>query len=255
MTKTTKAVTVRKAVLKAKQSDPVGPFTMALSEVRRDPMYQVRDKLTPDNIKRLRTAYEHGTKVEPVLIAFVDDEALPFVIDGHHRYAALEGIEIGTVEVVAIASSKRQARWMAVQANLLHGQRLSTREMRGVFRTYITTRQHVLPQGDTQSYLEIGRTIGVKKSTIYNWMRHDFPDIARRKGREDIPSGPGELQPPTRPAVDRLGEVRRHLKGLRDQFELADELAQHEVLGMVERTLAALREAHEATVRADSPFR
>jgi hypothetical protein len=255
MAKKTKAATVRKEVLKAKQREPVGPFTMALSEIRRDAMYQVRDRLVPDNIKRLRTAYELDKKVAPILIAFVDGEDLPFVIDGHHRYAALEGLEAETVEAVAVATSKREARWRAAEANLTHGQRLSTRELRGVFQAYISTRQHVLPNGASQSYLEIGRAIGVRKSTVYNWMKKDFPKLARAMGREDIPSGPGELRAVPHPIADRLGDIRGHLKGLRDQFELADALAQQEVLGMVERTLAVLREVHEAAIKAEDPFR
>lgn len=250
-----KAATIRKEVLKSRLIEPIGPFTVRLAEVRRDPVFQVRNKLVPDNIRRLRTVYQSGKKVEPILVAFVPGEELPFVIDGHHRYAALEALDAGTVEVMAIAASKRKARWLAAQANLAHGERLSTRELRAVFRAYITTRQHVLPEGRSQSYAEIGAAIGVKKSTVYHWMGKDYSKLRQQMGRDDVPSGPRERPPQAQPVVDRLGGVMAHLKGLRDEFEMSNSEDQQEALRMVGTMLAALREVHAATIEEEDPFR
>ena len=246
---------VRKEVLKAKTSEPVGTFTVALSDVQRDPMYQVRRRLSPENIRRLRTVYQSGKKVDPIVVAFVDGESLPFVIDGHHRYSALEGIEAEVVDVRAIATSRRQARWMAAKANLQHGLPLSTREHRPVFQAYITTRQHVLADGRSQSYAEIGAAIGVKKTTVYTWMRKDFPDLFRKMGREDLPSGPREQPPLPPPVYDPLGGFREQMQRLRDLFERAPSDDQFEALRMVEAAARHFREVHERTADAEDPFR
>ena len=253
--KTRKIEAVRKEVLKANTREPAGPFMIALGDVRRDPVFQVRKRLVPENVRRLRTVYQSGKRVEPILIAFIDGEDLPFVLDGHHRYSALEDIGAEAVEAVAVATSRRQARWMAARANLAHGQPLTTRELRPVFKAYITTRQHVLGDGSSQSYSEIGAEIGVKKATVYDWMRKDFPDLFRKMGREDVPSGPRERPPVQRPVVDRLGEFRAHLQAIRDAFEAAHPDEQFEVMRMMETALGHFREVHEVSVEEHNPFR
>lgn len=246
---------VRKDVTKAKQREPVGPFTIALSDVRRDPVFQVRKRLVPDNIRRLRTVYQSGKRVDPILIAFIDGEDFPFVIDGHHRYSALQDIGVEAVEALAVTASRREARWMAAKANLGHGQPISARELRPVFQAYISTRQHVLGDGMSQSYSEIGAEIGVKKATVYSWMQKDFPDLFRKMGREDVPSGPRDKPPQQHPVVDRLGDFRSHLQALRDTFEAAHADEQFEVMRMMEAALRHFREVHEASVEEDNPFR
>lgn len=254
-TKPRKIEAVRKEVIKAKQKDPVGPFTVGLMDVRRDPVFQVRARLAPENVRRLRTVYQSGKKVDPILVAFIDGQDFPLVIDGHHRYSALEGIGWETVEVVAVATSGRKARWMAAKANLGHGMPLSTRELRPVFKAYISTRQHVLGDGMSQSYAEIGAEIGVKKTTVYNWMRQDFPDIFHKMGREDVPSGPREKPTLQLPVIDRLGDFRTQLQALRDIFEAAHPEDQFEVLRMLETAMGHFREVHEAAVEDHNPFR
>jgi len=254
-TKPRKIEAVRKEVRKAKQQEPVGPFTVALSDVRRDPVFQVRKRLVPDNVRRLRTVYQSGKKVEPILIAFIEGEDAPFVIDGHHRYSALQDIGWEAVEAVAVITSRQKARWMAARANLGHGQPLTARELRPVFQAYISTRQHVLRDGLSQSYSEIGAEIGVKKATVYSWMQKDFPDLFRKMGREDVPSGPREKPPRPHPVVDRLGDFRAHLQALRDDFERAHPDDQVEVLRMMETAMAHFREVHEVSVEEHHPFR
>lgn len=246
---------VRKEVSKAKQAEPIGPFKVSLRDLRRDPLFQVRKGLVPENVKRLRIAYESGNNVPPILIGFIEGEELPFVLDGHHRYTALEDVGGEVIEAVAVVSSKREAQWTAAGANLTHGQPYSPRELRPVFRRFISARKHVLPDGASKSYAQIGAEIGVKKATVYKWMRKDYPDIARKMGREDLPSGPRERPPLPKPVIDRLGDFRAHLQALRDDFELAHPDEQFEALRMIETAMAHFREVHEVSVEEHNPFR
>jgi hypothetical protein len=245
---------VRKEVTKTYKSEPVGPFFLALHDVRRDPLFQVRERLVPDNLRKLRSAYLSGKRITPILVAFVDGEELPFVIDGHHRYAVQEHIGVEVIEVLAMGSSKREARWAAARANLEHGQPLKTRELRPVFRAYISSRQHILRDGASQSYAEIGEAIGVRKNTIWHWMKRDFPAIFQKMSRDDMPSGEREKPTHVPPVVDRMATFNDHLRAIRDEFEATSAEDQHEVLRMIDAAVRNLREVHEATTPSENPF-
>ena len=62
-----------------------------------------------------------------------------------------------------------------------------------MFRAFVKAKQHRKPNGRLKSYREIAAEIGGTKShnTINNWMREDYPAIARAMGGADGPGSGG----------------------------------------------------------------
>jgi hypothetical protein len=158
---------------------------LEISQIIRESKYQVRSGSDKRTITKYRKVFLSGTKMPPITVAKVEDSY--FLVDGWHRLAAFEQIDNGgCIEVEVIDTTHREVYWLAAKANLKHGLPLKSKEIRAVFRAYISARKHL--DGDrTRSYREIAQDIGGLNShmTIRRWMIKDFPKIAQRMGGED----------------------------------------------------------------------
>ena len=71
-------------------------------------------------------------------------------------------------------------------ANTKHGKPLKSSERRNVFKNFIRGKGHKKPDGKLMTYREISEALGghVGHTTIYNWMRKDFPRVFKAMGVE-----------------------------------------------------------------------
>lgn len=156
---------------------------VSVADIVRDPQYQVRRKLTDSAIQRYAAAYKGGEVLPPVRVGLVGGTLV--LIDGWHRLAALDQLGRLTVTVELEAMTDVEAGWQAAAANLHHGVPLKASEFRGVFRAYVASGRHET-RGRPCSYRDLAVALGGVRShtTLRNWMRRDFPWIARRMGGE-----------------------------------------------------------------------
>ncbi|MCK0198644.1 hypothetical protein MWN34_17240 [Ancylobacter sp. 6x-1] len=246
---------VRKAAAEAKGGD-VGPFTVKLEDIRRDPVYQIRGALDAGNVTKLAGLYKAGTVVAPITIAFVGEETVPVIIDGHHRFRAIERIGGDTVQASAVTLSRAEAQWRAAKANDVHGLPLKPKERRKMFRAFIRTRQHVAKgghrrdgtsaAGDFLSYAEIAAQVGAPKTTVLRWMQLDFPRTAAKMGGHDGFIGEGGSITGKAERVPEVEPFCVTLSALKDRFEDASEYAvRDEMLKLMASMLDALKAQHE----------
>lgn len=168
-----------------------------LSRIHRDKAYQVRVKLDAGNLNRLRRKYEAGVAVEPIMVAKIEGQPNPVLIAGFHRVAAMLALGWNEADAEVITTTAAEAKWLAAQSNLGHGQPLKTRELRQVFRAFIGARKHrITKRGRPEilPYREIGAEIGVNYSTVRRWMIADYPKIAEAMSDDESPlKGKGGL--------------------------------------------------------------
>jgi hypothetical protein len=109
-----------------------------------------------------------------------------FLCDGFHRYEALKRAKRRTAWAAVVPIGLLEARWYGAAKNRSHGLPLSSRDHRRMFRFFIDARMHEDEQGRLMSLREITASLGGVRShvTIYNWLRVDFPSIARRLSRD-----------------------------------------------------------------------
>ncbi|MBB3769716.1 MULTISPECIES: ParB/RepB/Spo0J family partition protein [Ancylobacter] len=241
----------------AAKGKPTEPATVKLEDIRRDPAFQVRTGLDSANVRRLIGAYRSGTKVDPIVLAFCDDAPMPVIIDGHHRFEALEQIKQEAVDAIAVAVSRSEGRWLAAKANARHGRQLKRVELRRMFKTYVQTRQHVLRGGYSKdgrdltgalkSYAEIAADIGVSKATVHKWMWTDFRKTALKMGGAEEFVGPGGLVEKSPEPQQEMRAFRASLSKLNTAFiDAEDYYARQEMLELLESTLASFRQQHAA---------
>lgn len=195
--KPAKIEAIRRKADKVELGQEIGPFEIGLWDIGTDPAMQARNKLVPENLTRLRSAYKSETEVEPLVVAFIEeDDGEPkadreklIVIDGHHRLRVLETLatEAGrrgdkafqSVPCRVVRLTRDEARHRAAQANTKHGQPLTAREGRTVFGAMVSAGKHRNEDGSFKRYREIARELGRDHKTIIAWMRTDFPREAK----------------------------------------------------------------------------
>lgn len=253
--KPTKIDVVRKAAAEANGND-TSLFTVSLADIRRDTVFQPREGLDDDNLSKLKGLFKAGTKVDPIVIAFLPDEAVPVIVDGHHRHRALESMGRDTVDAVAATMTRDQAERRAFETNDRHGLPLNRRERRGQLGLIIRRGDHLVRGGydkrgqgigiKHKSYAELAEIMGVSKSTVRNWMKADFPDIYRKMGGFEDAQGEGGLQPKPKEFAKEVESVRLALSALRKAFDAApDHSAREEMIGLTESMLKTIRAQHE----------
>lgn len=155
---------------------------VALSDILRDPQFQIRRKVEPDavTVRRYANAYRAGETLPPVALVRWNDALV--LVDGWHRVAARRMIGEGDVEaIIEHADRLEDVRWLAAKANLRHGLALKTPEYLEVFKAYISARKHRVGKA-FKSYRQIHQEIGgvVALGTVHAWMRKHYPAIARQ---------------------------------------------------------------------------
>ena len=168
--------------------------TVRIRELVRNPRFQVRRKLEDGIVRRYASAYLNEIPLPPVKVAKVNNAFI--LVDGWHRVAALERIDVHEVDALVVETTERAALWMAAEANLTHGLPLKAVEIRKAFKAYIRARQHYSGKKTLKSYREIAQELGGLRSygTIRVWMKKDFPHIFEQMSNEDHPKGKGGLE-------------------------------------------------------------
>ncbi|MHC4040791.1 ParB N-terminal domain-containing protein [Bradyrhizobium sp. 23AC] len=141
--------------------------------------WQVRAKIDPTTVRRYQAVYKNEGKLPPIEIAMVD--GVLRLVDGWHRVKALQLLERDSVEANITEMSMSEARWAAASANLAHGLPLKPKEVRNVFKAYITARRHYRSNGRLKSYREMASELNgaVSYRTLNRWMELDHPKIAK----------------------------------------------------------------------------
>lgn len=141
--------------------------------------WQVRNKIDPQTVNRYKAIYKNGGELPPIEIALV--EGAFRLIDGWHRLEALRLLDRYDAEANITEMSMNEARWAAASANLAHGLPLKPKEVRNVFRSYITARRHYRSNGRLKSYREMAGELNgaVSYRTLNRWMEQDHPKIAK----------------------------------------------------------------------------
>ncbi|RJP65840.1 MAG: hypothetical protein C4535_14430 [Comamonadaceae bacterium] len=155
-----------------------GKVLVNVSDIIKEPSWQVREKLTASRVKAYRTSYNSGADMPPVRLA--DVRGALYLVDGWHRMAAQEELSRKQVEATIMPMTRKEAMWAAASANLTHGEAYRKDERRKAFSVFITTKQHV-QRGKPLSYREMAAAFGGNPShvTLRNWIKQDFPDVFR----------------------------------------------------------------------------
>jgi len=208
--------------------------TIRLAHLTVSKEFQVRATLDKGTVHRYANAIRAGQQLPAVLVALVD--GMHILLDGFHRVAARELLGETLIEAEVVETTRQDARWRAAKANMSHGLPLKTREIRTVFKVYVSTRQHLKAKQVLKSYREIAAELGCSHNTIRNWMAVDFPEVFKRyAGNEGY--GDGGL------ADDRpKGQVR---DGLLKLQEFTDYLRNITCADAKQQLIDALR-AHAA---------
>jgi hypothetical protein len=166
----------------------IEPRVLRLEQIVLDDRFQFRP-LDRGTVKKYASAYRADVTMPPVKVA--DLKGALILTDGWHRVAARESLGEQRVEAIVVpASSEKEVRWLAAQANLEHGLPLKPKQYREVFRAYIKARRHRNENGSFKSYRDIATELGGARghTTIRNWME----GLSRRlqgDGRESRASG------------------------------------------------------------------
>jgi len=157
--------------------------TVAIRDLLLLPDYQCRFGVTPRKVREYATAIRRDATFPPILVARVNGAAI--VVDGWHRVHAHEDAGRSTIEAIVVDATAHEAQRMAATANTTHGLPLKPREKHRAFNAFMSSGGHIEPKtARWLSYREIAAALGGTSShnTIANWMRRDFPNIARAMG-------------------------------------------------------------------------
>lgn len=159
--------------------------TVPIRGLVRDPTFQVRDRVDGGTVAKYANVLANGGTMPPIRAALVNSALV--VVDGWHRLAAHEMRGITHVEVEVVRATASEAQWMAAAANFTHGLPLRKAEIRTAFKALIRARRHIAGHHRLHSYRELAIMLGglVRHTTVANWMKQDFPNIARKMADGD----------------------------------------------------------------------
>lgn len=158
--------------------------SLAPSDLRVDPSLSCRATLDPRRIRLMAEAHRSGATLEPLTVALLDETVT--LVDGHHRYRALLHAGEGRTEVLVLTdiTSRKEARWAAFWLHWKAAKPLSRKERREGFRAYVGAGKHLATRfGRVKQYRAMSAELGITHTTLWRWMKEDFPSIAARLGR------------------------------------------------------------------------
>lgn len=182
-----------------KQAEKV--VSVSIDRIAVDETMQIRNELRSWKIQEYANCYQNDADMPPLIVG---ERGEGFVlIAGFHRLAALTRLGRTNADVIIVQENdvpEEMWPWLAVKTNLSHGLPLTAAEMRRAFRIYVETDQHTFVAVEERhggrlrrkrcfkSYREIAKELGGSRTamTIYNWMKEDFPEIAKRISKKDL---------------------------------------------------------------------
>jgi hypothetical protein len=236
----------------------IEPRVLRLEQIVLDDRFQFRP-LDRGTVKKYASAYRADVTMPPVKVA--DLKGALILTDGWHRVAARESLGEQRVEAIVVpASSEKEVRWLAAQANLEHGLPLKPKQYREVFRAYIKARRHRNENGSFKSYRDIATELGGARghTTIRNWMEKDFPGVYRAMGGRaepvDFPEDDPEPEQTLAAVVlDALKAARAALPGVTDPNDLGDIVAELEAMMAVAKRWTWVPPANQGARRPAVP--
>ncbi len=166
-----------------------------MDSITRDPKFQVRSQLDLKLVRQYATAMSNGADFPPIHLGKVKDALI--IVDGWHRHAALHSLGEREIEAKVTSMTQSEALIASALANTKHGKPLKPSERRSVFKNFIRGKGHKKEDGNLMTYREIAESLGghVGHTTIYNWMKKDFPKVFKAMGVE-VERGKGNGEPP-----------------------------------------------------------
>lgn len=160
-----------------------------------DKLYQARSGVQDKQVSAYATAMKNGHKFPPVRLAWIDDKKSLTVIDGWHRVNAAIVAGADVIPAIVERMTFREAMGQAALANLSHGLPLKKTELRRVFKLFMKSGSNRKKNKQLMSYREISTALNgcVGHTTIANWMKKDFPRIARAMGGIEHGNSQAEL--------------------------------------------------------------
>ncbi len=154
-----------------------------ISNIHFDALYQARLGVNNTQVKNYANAMKNGAKFSPVRLAKIEGKKSLTVIDGWHRLKAIMLLGVAVTPAIIEPMSAKDALWYASLANLGHGLAVKPTEVRRAFRMFVKSGRHRKGK-EFMSYRELSATLNGRAahSTIANWMKKDFPKIARAMG-------------------------------------------------------------------------
>lgn len=205
-----------------------------VEDIVKDEALQVRMKPVTGLAKKYADEMQCGHKFPPVALA--DVEGKLYLLDGWHRMDAA-ALRLGHEAVEATITPMRwlEAVGAASGSNATHGQGLSQADKRKKLDMHIKAGLHKKGGEIVQTYGDLVKLLGIKKTTLYRWMEHDHP-VTFRKMQKDTPQK-RDAEPPEidhdpehlRRAQDALRLALHHCDQLRDpeqRYDLIQEAEQ-----------------------------
>lgn len=223
-----------------------GSKAVRAENITRDEAFQVRAKSIPALAKKYSDDMACGQQFPPLLLAEIKGRL--YLIEGWHRFEAAH-LRLGhdAVEAVVKPMTHKEAKAVASQANATQGQGLSSADKRRRLSLHIEAGLHKKGGEIVQTYGDLVRILGIKKTTLYRYMEKDHPVTfmaMQKEGGQARDSGP--------PEIDHDPEnIRRAQQALRDALTYCDALCDpekrqdiiNEAAGVIEQM--KLKEHHE----------
>lgn len=142
------------------------PKRLALSSVKELAALQMREgALRTSDVRGLARAMDEGREVPPIMVARIGRALC--VVDGFHRLAAARSLGWESIDALVAPLDLKAARAFARGVNHGHGKRLTPRDKRKAFASYIADGAHL----DVRGNLKSGRVIASEESGGYSHTR------------------------------------------------------------------------------------
>lgn len=216
--------------------------------------FQIRKRLDAVAIRRYAEMTRAGRVAPPIRVALID--GAHYLLDGWHRMEAGALTTTATDEVLVLlaAMSRKEAIWVAAQANDDHGVQLKRAERRGLFGAFIKSGRHKKPKGGLMTYREMGIALAQPHTTIRNWVQKDFPRLFSSLQAEGI-GNPSPGLPPSalvsfdQERISEAHEAARTLQQIGDVLTTAE--ARGDLMLILQETLKTLQASGKPIVIAD----
>lgn len=191
------------------------------------------DHTDPETVKEYREAMKQDAQFPPLVVVRVDpkDEQKGFIlIDGWHRFRAMQALERETTDVTVISEEDpNRFQWLAAQGNRTHGLKLTRKDKRNVFRAYVKAGEHrtgKIGRAKIKSARQMSKELQgiVSHRYLPTWMQQDFPSIYRvmlsQGGINEEPENAfgeaGRDRVKAKEIIKQAGEIKARFYSIRD---------------------------------------
>ena len=218
----------------------------------RPEVFQVRlDELRKDVVRDYMSAYQRGDNMPPVRVA--DLKGVYYLIDGFHRMEALKWLHRDRVnaEIIPVKNEK-EARWLAVKCNSVHGLRLTGKDRAKAFDIFIKAKGHLVDgkSGCFKPIRQMARDFGLWSNvTTGNYLKKHYPSIyySLNVHTPEDDKGNDKEFPGEKPTY-HISREQSLLNILREVYQEAPTLgavAKRRIKGICEELISRIEKANE----------